>query len=75
MLFGGVFCVLCMILLLIMFKFIGRTVCDFFGHDWEHISRSTIDRADGTMEVWDIYVCRNCKKRQRTHQILKVPDE
>ena len=74
MLLGGVFCVLCMVLLLVLFNFMGKTICDFFGHDWENVSRSTIDRGDGSVEIWDIKVCKNCKKRQKTHETKKYED-
>lgn len=62
-------------LLTIVYMLIGRDVCNFLGHDWEHISYDTIQRKNGDVEVWEVNKCRNCKKIQKAHYIYHTPEE
>ena len=53
---------------------IGKSVCKVLGHDWEHISRDTIDKKDGSIEIWTKDKCRNCGITRKAHYIYQ-PEE
>lgn len=54
------------VLLRICYIIMSKDVCDFFGHNWESISKDTIYYKDtNKTKNWETYQCKNCKKKKK----------